>query len=295
MKRCPACQRTYGDEQNFCLDDGTTLVGDVSGSFGHSAATEVMQSPQSPQTAGNRYAPQTSPPPYGGAPYTPAYATPQPQKRSPLPWIILGALVLIGGTVGIILATRGSKESPQNINLTGVTTPGATPRTSPGTKSTPSTTSGVVYNSNDEKFQITLPPGFSTFKSQKQSQATPAGNIDLTILQTETASGACLVGFSDFPAASWVGRTPLKMMEDGRDGALRNINATLEKQRELKVQGRDALDVYGSTSQGGRSIYVRFQFVLDKPRAYQIGYLAYNRADLDKPDVQAYFDSFRIK
>ena len=85
------------------------------------------------------------------------------------------------------------------------------------------------------------------------------------------------------------------MLEDGRDGALRNINATLEKQNDITVQGKTGLDIYGSTNQQGKDIYVRFQFVLDKPRAYQIGYLAYKRADLDKPDVQAYFDSFRIK
>jgi hypothetical protein len=292
MKRCPACQRAYGDEQNFCLDDGTTLVADAAGSYGHSnAQTEVMQSPQ---TAGNRYAPQTQPPPFG-APYaTPAYAASQPQKRSPLPWILLGALVLIAGVVGIILATRDSGTTTTGISNPGSTpsaSPGSTPRSSPA----PPTSSGITYNSDDGRFQITLPPGFSTFKSQKQNQATPAGNIELNILQTETASGACLMGFSDFPAASWVGRTPQKMMEDGRDGALRNINATLEKQEQLTVQGKDALNVYGSTASGGRSIYVRFQFVLDKPRAYQIGYLAYNRADLDKPEIQAYFDSFRLK
>ena len=297
MKRCPACQRTYGDEQNFCLDDGTTLVADASGSYGYSAPTEVMQSPQ---TAGNRYAPQTSP---YATPYATPYSAPQPQKRSPLPWILLGALVLIGAVVGIILATRGPKETTTNINetsgtTTGTTTsasPGASPGMTPRTTPTISTASGSTYNSDDGRFQITLPPGFSPFKSQKQNQATAAGNIELTILQTETPSGACLLGFSDFPAASWVGRTPQKMMEDGRDGALKNINATLEKQEKLTVQGKDALDVYGSTFQGGKSIYVRFQFILDKPRAYQIGYLAYNRADLDKPDVQAYFNSFRIK
>lgn len=286
MKRCPACQKTYGDEQNFCLDDGTTLVADVSGSFGHNAPTQVMQSPQ---TAGNRYAPQTTP---YGTPYgTPYSQSPQQQKRSPLPWIILGALVLIGGVVGIILATRGSGTTASDPGSTPNASPGTTPRTSP----TIPTRSGATYNSDDGKFQITLPPGFSSFKPTKQSQATPAGNIELNILQTETPTGACLLGFSDFPPASWVGRTPQKMMEDGRDGALRNINATLEKQESLTVQGKDALNVYGSTFQGGRTIYVRFQFVLDKPRAYQIGYLAYNRADLDKPDVQAYFDSFRIK
>lgn len=290
MKRCPSCQKTYGDEQNFCLDDGTTLVADATGSGGYNAPTEVFQVPQ---TASNRYEPQTTP--YGNAPYAAPYPPSQPaqQKRSPLPWIILGAVVLIGGVVGIILATRGggSSTSSSKIDIDVSPAPATSPRTTPTTTSR----SSITYDSTDGRFQITLPPGFSAFKSQKQNQATPAGNIELTILQTETPTGACLLGFSDFPPASWVGRTPQKMMEDGRDGALRNIGATLEKQESRTVQGKDALEVYGTTRQGGRDIYVRFLFVLDNPRAYQIGYLAYNRAELDKPDVQAYFNSFRIK
>jgi hypothetical protein len=153
----------------------------------------------------------------------------------------------------------------------------------------------VAYTDPAGRFSITLPPGYKTFTSQKQSQPTPAGPIDLTIMQTETLQGACVLGYSDFPDASFVGRSPKKMLEDGRDGALRNINATLEKQKDITVQNKTGLDIYGSTTSGGKSIYVRFQFILDKPRAYQIGYLAYNRADLDKPEVQAYFDSFRIK
>jgi hypothetical protein len=203
----------------------------------------------------------------------------QIQKRSPLLWIILSVVVLAGVGLGIVLATRGSGTTNG-----GGGAPGATP-----------TSSGVAYSDPAGRFSITLPPGFSAFKSQKQSQPTPAGPMDLNILQSENSQGAAVLGYSDFPEASFVGRTPQKMLEDGRDGALRNINGTLEKQENVTVQGRTGLAIYGSTTQGGKSIYVRFQFVLDKPRAYQIGYLAYNRADLDKADVQAYFDSFRIK
>jgi hypothetical protein len=151
------------------------------------------------------------------------------------------------------------------------------------------------YTSPDGRFGVTLPPGFSPFTAQKSTSPTPAGPIELNILQSENLQGACVVGYSDFPEASFEGRTPKKMLEDGRDGALKNINATLEKQEDLTVQGKTGLAIYGSTSQGGKDIYVRFHFILDKPRAYQVGYLAYNRADLDKPDVQAYFDSFHMK
>ena len=199
--------------------------------------------------------------------------------------------MLVAAVVGIILATRGSSTTTPTAG--GGTT--SSPRSSPGRTSSSPTASGTAYNSPDGRFSIALPAGFSPFTAQKTSSPTPAGPIDLNILQSENSQGACVVGYSDFPDASFEGRTPKKMLEDGRDGALRNINATLEKQEDITVQGKTGLDIYGSTAQAGKNIYVRFQFILDKPRAYQIGYLAYNRADLDKPEVQAYFDSFRIK
>ena len=153
----------------------------------------------------------------------------------------------------------------------------------------------LSYDSPDGKFSITLPPGYSQFQSQSRTQPTPAGDVQLNILQSEIPKGACVLGYSDFPERAFVGRTPQKMLEDGRDGALRNINGTLEKQENITVQGKTGIAIYGSASSAGKSVYVRFNFILDKPRAYQIGYLAYDRAELDKPEVQAYFDSFRLK
>ncbi|HKQ99074.1 MAG TPA: hypothetical protein VJT09_00295 [Pyrinomonadaceae bacterium] len=298
MKRCPVCQKTYDDTQNFCLDDGSTLMNATDSPMNsagptenlsynrNSAPTEVLYGNP---TAGQQGA--TTPPPYMTPPPPPPYQPlSQSRKKSPLPWFLVGALALVAAIIGIYFATRGSGGT-----MTSGGVPGSTPRPSPTRTSATPSTSGVVYDDPEGKFTLTLPPGFSPFKSQKQTQQTLAGPIELSILQSETPAGAAVVGYSDFPEASFQGRSEKKMLEDGRDGALRNIQATLEKQEDFTVQGKTALDVYGSTNQQGKSIYVRFQFILDKPRAYQIGYLAYNRDDLDKPEVQAYFDSFKIK
>jgi hypothetical protein len=287
MKSCPVCHTTYEDAQNFCLNDGSTLLSAPTGSSAPglptenlpydrtSSATEVMN--VAPPT-GNYYAPPTAPP---AAPYM----MPTAQKRSnPLPWVLAGALVLIAASVIIFLATRRPKDT--------ITT---SDRSYTAPTGTTSDSSGLVYNSPDGRFNITLPPGFSQFTSQQRTQTTAVGNVELNILQSENSRGGCLLGYSDFPEASFQGRTPQKMLEDGRDGALKNISGTLEKQENLTVQGKQGISVYGSGSSGGRTFYVRFNFILDKPRAYQIGFLAYDRAELDKPDIQAYFDSFRLK
>lgn len=155
--------------------------------------------------------------------------------------------------------------------------------------------SETPYSSKEGRFSITLPPTFPTFQHKQQTQTTAVGDIELHTFLAESSQGACIVGYSDFPPASFVERSAQKMLEDGRDGALGNIKATLEKQESGTVQGHESLTVYGKGGPVEKPIYVRFKFVLVRPRAYQIGYLSYDRANLDKPGIQAFFKSFRLE
>jgi hypothetical protein len=157
------------------------------------------------------------------------------------------------------------------------------------------TQSGTPFSSKEGRFSITLPPGFPAFGHTQTTQTTSAGKIELHSYQAETSIGGCAVMYSDFPPASFQGRSAQKMLEDGSAGALKNVNGTLEKQEFTTVQGYPALKMYGSGKSGETTFYVRFHFVLARPRAYQIGYLAYDRADLDKPAIKAYLESFHVE
>jgi hypothetical protein len=150
---------------------------------------------------------------------------------------------------------------------------------------------GLTYKSPDGRFSVSLPPGFSEFESNKNTQPTAVGPIELTILQSENSRGALVAGYSDYPVASFKGRTPQQMFQGARDGALKNVNGTLEKEENIAVQGRPGLAIYGSGNEG---VYFLFKIILDKPRLYQIGFISKDRAELDKADIQAYFDSFHL-
>lgn len=290
MKTCPVCQKTYDDAQNFCLEDGATLVSasapPAGGGYSRTAApTEVLQG----TPTGGYQGPTSPPPPYSPPP--PQWAPPAAQKRSPLPWIVLGALGLIAAVVGIILATRGSSTTTTTTNTNGHTS--STPTASPGRTS--STASGQAYDDPDGRFAITLPSGYPSFKSQKQTQPSIAGPVEFTLLMSEKPDDAFMLGFLDFPEAVFQGNSDKKLLDSGLEGSLKNINATLEKKEDITVQGHNGVAVYGSANNNGRPYYVRFNYILDKPRAYQVGYLTFDRASLDKPEVQAFFDSFRMK
>ncbi|HXD30359.1 MAG TPA: hypothetical protein VN643_04540 [Pyrinomonadaceae bacterium] len=82
MKQCPECQRTYGDDLNFCLEDGSVLR-----AYQDDEVTVISPKP-------------TPTPPL--PPPTPPPITPQPQGKK---WAVLGVI----GTIALILLLSGIK------------------------------------------------------------------------------------------------------------------------------------------------------------------------------------------
>ncbi len=103
MKRCPTCNRTYPDEQTFCMEDGTTLIESAAaGDPGAAGAfTEQTSSTPSPdtQSSGANAAPGYQPPPPPGM-FQP------PPASGPTTGETVGKLqpALIGGVVLGVLA-----------------------------------------------------------------------------------------------------------------------------------------------------------------------------------------------
>ena len=126
MKYCPTCNRTYNDDaMSFCLTDGTQLQSAGSGPSGPDPnATMLAPPPPLPQPPSqNYYDPQpnyqTPPPPQAWSPMPGAHA-PQ-QKRSALPWIIGGAVVLLVLGIGVavvigVVMSMNSSNSNSNSN-----------------------------------------------------------------------------------------------------------------------------------------------------------------------------------
>ena len=125
MKRCPNCNRTYTDEAlNFCLEDGTPLVGSAAERnetlrYGaprdsNPPPTEVYRpvpsSNQAPPPMANRaphFQPQWSPMPIA-----------QPRKSNAVWWVLggLAVVVVLGIGVVVILLAIASINSQSNSN-----------------------------------------------------------------------------------------------------------------------------------------------------------------------------------
>lgn len=106
MKRCPVCTRTYTDEtQNFCLEDGATLIAASSGTSGFGGSMQSQnQSWQTQNLTGV-----------------------QPRKKSnPLVWVlgILAVVVVLGGAglfgllivIGILADNNNNNNNNNRFN-----------------------------------------------------------------------------------------------------------------------------------------------------------------------------------
>ena len=292
MKRCPACQKSYPDNQNFCLDDGTTLVGVAPGSYdstgaptmnypygSNAAPTEVMQGTPTSGVGPQGY---TTPPP----PYTPQpYMTPQPyaQKRSPVLWIVLGVIVLAGVIIGIVLlANRGSSTT----TTSGGTTPSYSPTSSPS--STTSTSSWQTVNGDGFTFSMPSSP-----THDEQSMPTAVGPIPLHLYTLSQGFEGYIVGYSIYPDSVFSAASPEQLLNGAQTGAVNNVQGEVTSQRSISINGNPGREIVGTSP--SKNIGFTARVFIVKPRMYMLVYTQY---DKDKPmssDGRKFLESFQLK
>lgn len=298
MKRCPACQRTYTDDQNFCLDDGTTLISAPNEAYdasdaptnypyrSSSAPTEMMQGMPTSfgQGSGHTTPPPQRPPQLPPQQPQPFMSTPYPQKRSnAILWIVLGAVVLIGGIVtAVILANRpsttvhGGDPNP---------TPSYTPTTAP--TATPSSASWEPVNADG--FTISMPgkPDHNT-----QSAPSAVGPIPIHLYTVQNGFEGYIAGYSEYPDSVWSSAKPEDLMDGAQNGAINNVQGQVTSQHPITINGNPGREIIGTSP--AKNVGFTARIYLVKPRMYMILYTQY---DKDKPmsaDGKKFLESFQL-
>ncbi|HWS98909.1 MAG TPA: hypothetical protein VN256_01460 [Pyrinomonadaceae bacterium] len=304
MKRCPICSRTYPDDQNFCFDDGTTLEAAAPpGPYdqseaptanypypGGAAQTDIRH--VSP-TAGNRPPGTVPPPPSQTPPYM--MMTPYAQKRSPLPWILLGLGVLIIG-VGLIvfLASRNPGQTGISAGTTPGATPGTTPRTTPGTTpSTPSTPTSTPPGSwetvNGDGFTISMP---GTPSHDDDTVASAAGPLPIHLYTLSEGYEGFIAGYTEYPDFIFSSAKPDDLMDSAANGAISNIQGEITSQRSITLDGNPGREIVGTSPSKNIAFTVRIYLV--KPRMYMILYTQYGKDKAVSVSGERFLDSLTL-
>jgi hypothetical protein len=281
MKSCPTCRRTYSDDQNFSLDDGTTLVSAPGGSFdsseaptadyhyrgSSSAPTEVLHG--TPTSSGRPM--QTAPPPA----YTPHYAVPPPQKRSIAPWIIGGVLVIaIGIGLAVFLSSRSS----------GTTTTGTTPGTS-----TSSTSSSSWETISGDGFSISMP---GTPAKNDDTIPSAAGPLPLRMYTLSKGFEGFISGYTEYPDIVFTSAEPETLLDGAQQGAISNVKGEVTSQRSITLNGNPGREIVGTSP--AQNVGFTARVYLAKPRMYMLVYTQYDKTKPISADGKRFLDSFQI-
>lgn len=286
MKRCPTCSRSYADDQNFCLEDGTTLVAERGGSF-DSADAPTMNYPYhsgSPPTGAIHGTPTTSGRPIGTSP--PPYLTPYPPKRSAVPWIVGGLFVVIVGVVVAVLLANRKTETPVSVMDPKS---GSSPTYTPAPTSTPYTSSSSWQAVNGDRFTFSM-PGSPSHDEQTISSA--AGPLPLHMYTLSEGYEGFIAGYTEYPDYIFTSAGPEDLLDGAQQGAVSNVEGQVTSQKKISIAGNPGREIVGTSP--SRNIGFTARVYLVRPRMYMFVYTQY---DKDKPissDGTRFLDSFQI-
>jgi hypothetical protein len=287
MKRCPACSRTYSDDQNFCFDDGTTLVSAPASSFDVSEAPTASYPYGSgaPQTNIVQGTPTVGHRPYGTSP-PPAFAMPYAQpKRNPLPWIVGGLVVLLAGIAAFVLISRNNSGQPTTTS--SGTTPGASPSYTPTTKTTTSSSSWEAIN--EDGFTLSMP---GTPLKNDSTVPSAAGPLMLRMYTLSKDYEVYITGYTEYPDMVFTSAEPEDLMDGAQQGAVSNIQGEVTSQRQITVNGHPGREVVGTSP--SRNIGFTARVILARPRMYMLVYTQYDMSKAMSEDGRKFLDSFQI-
>jgi hypothetical protein len=140
-----------------------------------------------------------------------------------------------------------------------------------------------------DSFSITLPTGFSEFKSQSQKSDSPNGPIETTTWVSKAPTGeAVVVTLSDMPANI---TDPTKLFSSTRDSLLTSLKAKLETE-EAGTGDKPTMRLVfkGETA----PVFLRSTLAVDTDRFYQVLYVGRSEEQRNAASVASLFDSFQM-
>jgi hypothetical protein len=139
--------------------------------------------------------------------------------------------------------------------------------------------------------------GFSVrFPSNRQPEiedkSIAGGLSTLHFFKVQAGMSAYIIGYNDLP--SLTGRTPKKVLDDARDGALASVGGTLDEENVLNLDGNVGRELKISATKSGISLKQRLRMYLVNKRLYQAIVVVPSMASDSEAQQDAFFESFAL-
>ncbi len=149
--------------------------------------------------------------------------------------------------------------------------------------------------SEEGRFSITLPSGYPEAAVTTKDVETAMGQVKLTVFISAVKDAFCMVVFNDYSAADMKGKDSDAILNGARDGALKNLNGTLEDEDEYTLDGYPGRRIYFSSTSDNDAIYGQSVFLLVKNRLYQVVFIGSDKKAPKKTEIRAFFKSFKLE
>ena len=151
----------------------------------------------------------------------------------------------------------------------------------------------VEVKSADGRFSVWFPPGFQPPKYETKALMEGDQSLPLHTVAVESDESVCLVAYSDYPAQLFELMDSQTILESVLDGAMGQLNGVVERHESLVIQGMPAVSVLFTATKAGQKTYGRYVYLVVRPRLYQVGFVSGNRAEIEKPAINQFFQSFQ--
>ncbi len=148
---------------------------------------------------------------------------------------------------------------------------------------------GFELVSTDGGFRVRLPRGFEQPKREDS-----ANGAVITFTSLAANETMCSVSVRTFTRLELKDATPDQVMDAARDALLRPYKGAIEQEDRYIVQGHPARAVFFGGMREDKAIFGRVDFIFAAPRLYQLAVITTFPIELDRDDVQRFFETFTL-
>lgn len=152
-----------------------------------------------------------------------------------------------------------------------------------------------ILVSKPGRFSISLPDGYPKPTLESSNVASEVGRIKLSMYTSvKEEDGVCLVGYSDISSVKITPELKEEMLDGAKEGALAQLNATLETEEGVLLDGHPGRSIRFISNNDGITLRGRMDYYMVGKRLYQVGFIEIGDGVLDSESIENYFSSFKL-
>jgi len=143
------------------------------------------------------------------------------------------------------------------------------------------------YHSEEGRFSVLFP---GEPESKTEQVETPAGTLEFVMHSAGSKKTGFVVAYVDYSHEVMKNADAKKMLDGARDGAVRNVNGRLEKEKVLDFHGKPGRELEIIVP---KKAIIKARLILIGNRLYQMMAISQSSGILEEKTPE-FFDSFRV-